>query len=130
VQAAIASSGCAALLELIQESRSLTIWAVCASAVAEMPVGMARRRATAQLWSIFMACRFLSGGLPLRQAYLVVAARPSRGIALYRPYNPHRLRQGNRCLQMGVRDNAAGGGLRPVKGWQHPHADFAGHAAA
>jgi hypothetical protein len=61
VQAAIAVSGCAALLELIQESRSPNIWAVCASAVAEIPVGTARRSATAQLWSVFMACRFPSG---------------------------------------------------------------------
>ena len=62
MQAAIAGSGVAALLELIQASRSTNIWAVCASAVAEIPVETARRSATAQLWSVFMMCRFLSGG--------------------------------------------------------------------
>jgi hypothetical protein len=65
VQAAIAGPGVTALLELIQESRSTDIWAVCAS-VAELPVGTARRSATAQLWSVFMVRRFLSGGHLLR----------------------------------------------------------------
>ena len=62
MQAAIAGSGVAALLELIQESRSTNIWAVCASAVAEIPVEIARRSATAQLWSVFMVCRFFQAG--------------------------------------------------------------------
>src|SRR5260370_27057643 len=63
VQAAIAGSGVAALLELIQESRSVDIWAVCASAVAEIPPGTARRRsATAQLWSVFMGVVFFQAG--------------------------------------------------------------------
>src|SRR5262249_10877338 len=84
----------------IQESRSTDIWAVCASAVAEIPIGTATKSATAQLWSAFMVCRF-----SFRRASAALSLSNGRRLAKpgHRP-RTHLVRQASREIAVCKRE--------------------------